>query len=524
MLEQGWRRDTQAWRDAVEQAGYLIRPLWHSKSVSEEAFDRAYRLMLMTGGNIDSIAPDVNPSLGLDTNTHVQAKKACDSNADPGPGQDPTLTVVSREEPYVPDIPPVFGALLSELRSPTSLEALQRRFFFAGADRKNKGSKHLELVLNLLRGLGLITMGKATYRAVDGQALKSYRETTATWLAGECQALLANLDDTFPAETQRLKKLSTSFMPKELEKVEQIVAKADFAVLEQGGAAQPAAIATLSRQVAEVEQLLQTICPAGVYQQSGASFEATSDQITNYEGRLTTFSLWQQVQFLAWLREQYRQRRQQLAHAINEQLGQAESLKTLAGQPFPIAPLTMPLKAILEEMNAPVSAGGHSSRGAIPVLGYLQSVNNYLVVGQLANAWQRLERLGDYVDRTRTTSFWARFNGARNRWQDRLQDYAHAQTSWETLTAFMGDASSPAWAGNKATKAKLEQLKALASGGLAQAVNAGADRGPEKLIDALEEEVKAAEKFHDLPQEIANLRQAIEVELKGSLIRRAFRL
>lgn len=515
VMVQNWQQWTREWRDTVEQAGYLIRPLWHSKSISEEAFDRAYRLMLVHSGNIDSIAPDVNPSLGLDHNTHVQAKKACEANADPGPGQEPTQVVITRSEPYAPIIPPAFGALLSELRSATSLEALQRRFFFAGADRKSKGSKHLEQILNLLRSLGLVAMGKAAYRTVDRQTLKGYRETAGAWLTGECQTLLSNLDDTFPTEAVQLKKLSTSFMPKTLEQVEQIVARTDFTVLDQGGTAEPAAIAALARQVDEIEVLLQKICPPGVYDQSGAFFQATPDQIASYEGRLPSLSLWERTQFLAWLREQLRQRRQQLAHAINEQLGQAESLKTLAGQPFPISPLTMPLKAILEEMNAPISGGGLSSRGAIPVPGYLQSVNNYLVVEQFANAWQRLEKLGDCVDRTRPTSFWARFDAARKRWQTRLKDYDHAQTAWDTLATFMGDAASPAWSGSKATRAKLEQLRALVSGGLAQAVNAEGGREPEKLVDALEEEIKAAEKFHDLPQEIASLRLAIEAELKA---------
>lgn len=515
VMVQNWQKWTREWRDAVERAGYLIRPLWHSKSISQEAFERAYRLMVVHNGNIDSIAPDVNLALGLNANTYAQARRACEANADPGPGQEPTLVVITRNEPYAPVIPPVFGALLSELRASTSLEALQRRFFFAGIDQKSKAPKHLEQVLNLLRSLGLIAMGKATYRAVDRQTLKGYRETAGAWLTGECQTLLSNLDDTFPTEAVQLKKLSTSFMPKTLEQIEQIVARMDFTVLDQGGTAEPAAIAVLARQVDEIEVLLQKICPPGVYDQSGAFFQTTPDQIASYEGRLPSLSLWERTQFLAWLREQLRQRRQQLAHAINEQLGQAESLKTLAGQPFPISPLTMPLKAILEEMNAPIAGGGLSSRGVIPMLGYLQSVNNYLVVGQFANAWRRLEKLDDYVDRTRPTSFWARFDAARRRWQARLQDYSQAQTAWDALSAFMGDASSPAWTGGKATRAKLDQLRALVNGGLAQAVNAAAGREPEKLIDALEEEIRAAEKFHDLPQEIANLDQAIKTELRA---------
>lgn len=518
VMVQNWQRDTRAWREEIDRAGYLIRPLWHSTRVSESAFARGYRTMLVNDWNIDQLAPDVNP--GLDHTTYDQIKKACQYNVDIPPGQEPTLEIISRAEPYRPLVPPAFGALLSELSSQTSLEALQRRFFFAGGDRRNAG-KHLGQALELLRELGLVTLSKSTYRAVNGQTIKDYRQATSAWLNGECQTLLADLADTFTPETvQRLKKQSASFAPKEMEKVEEIAARADFSVLEQGGAAPPSAIAALARHIAEMEGLLQGICPPGVYQQTGASYDIVVDQIGSREQRILTAPLWEQVHFYHWLRGQYRQRREQLAHAVADQLAQAASFETSDGHPFPTAPLTMPLKAIQEEINASLAMGGLSSRSALLAPGYPQSVTTYLFMGQYANAWYRLEALGKFVDRAQQTSFWMRFQSARTQWSQHLQSYQHATTSWDALSQFVGDAASPAWANARPIKAKLDQFRALVDGGLVQAVNAEADHGAEKMIDALEDEVRAAGKYRDLPQQIGDLRQAVEDELHAVVDRK----
>lgn len=204
-----------------------------------------------------------------------------------------------------------------------------------------------------------------------------------------------------------------------------------------------------------------------------------------------------------------------MSHAVAQQLAEAEALKTIDGFLFPIAPLTQPLKTISQELKASLASGGFSSRGSIPVPGYPEGFSTYLFMGQYANAWHRLEALGQYVERAQPTSFWARFQAARSRWADRVHDYQSAATAHESLARFVGDASSPAWLGAKATRATLEQLRALVEGGLQQVVNAELDHGAEKLMDTLGEEVEAAVKFHTLPEQIGALRQAVEAELKA---------
>ena len=87
VMVQNWQRDTREWREAIDRAGYLIRPLWHSSHVSEVAFARGYRTMLVKDWNIDQLAPDVNQ--GLDNVTYDQVKKACQYNVDIPPGKDP---------------------------------------------------------------------------------------------------------------------------------------------------------------------------------------------------------------------------------------------------------------------------------------------------------------------------------------------------------------------------------------------------------------------------------------------------
>jgi len=512
-MVQNWQRDTQAWCDDVERSGYLLRPLWHSKSVGEAEFARGYQAMLINDWNIDQLAPDVNHD--FDTTTYDRVRKACQYNIDPGPGQPPLLEVVTRSEPYTPVIPPAFGALLRELTNQATLEVLARRFFFAVPEAKVKATKQLGQILELLRALGLVTLSGSAYRAVDAQTLKDYRQATSAWLNGECQAMLTDLSDTFTPETVgKLQKQTSSFAPKDLEEVERVAAQTDLSALELGGSAPPETIRRLVCQVDEIERRLGTICPAGVYQQTGATCDCTTDRIAAYEPRLSTLSLWEQVHFFHWLRSQYRNRRDQLAHAVRQQLSEAEALKTIDGHPFPIAPLTQPLKAILEELGASPASGVLSSRGAIPLPGYPQSVNTYIFMGQYASAWQRLEALGQLVERALSTSFWARFQAARSSWIERLRDYESATTAWESLARFVGEAPSPAWQGAKATRAHLEQLRALVEGGLQQAVVAEADRGAEKLMEALTEEVEAAAKFRTLPEETGTLRQTVEAELR----------
>ena len=87
----------------------------------------------------------------------------------------------------------------------------------------------------------------------------------------------------------------------------------------------------------------------------------------------------------------------------------------------------------------------------------------------------------------------------------------------DALTKFVGTAASPAWANARGIRANLDTLRSLVEGGLQQAVNAEADQGPEKLIDALTAEVEAAATFHSLPEQIRELRQAVQEELKGIL-------
>jgi len=518
-MVEDWQRGTQAWRDEVEESGYLLRPLWYSKRVSGADFARGYRAMLVNGWNIDHLAPDVNP--GFDDKTHDNVKKACQYNADPGPGQEPLLEVISRSEPYEPVIPPAFGALLHELASQATIGVLVRRFFFAVSEKKVKAAKQLEQILELLRALGLVTIHKSAYRAVDAQTLKDYRQATSSWLNGECQTMLGDLGDTFTSETVgKLKKQSGSFAPKDLKAVEQAAAQADLSVLELGGGAPPKAVHRLVCKIDGIEDRLKTICPPGVYQQTGAFFDCTADQIATFEQRLAQLSLWEQIHFLHWLRDQYRQRRDQLTRAVGQQLAEAETLKAVDAQPFPIAPLTQPLKAISQELKASLASGGLSSRGSIPVPGYPESFNTYLFMGQYANAWHRLEALGQYVERAQPTSFWSRFQAARSCWADQVHNYQSAATAHESLTCFVGDASSPAWLEAKSTHATLEQLRALVEGGLQQVVNAELDHGAEKLIDTLAEEVQAAAKFHTLPEQVGTLRQAVEAELEAIVDKR----
>ena len=183
--------------------------------------------------------------------------------------------------------------------------------------------------------------------------------------------------------------------------VEQSTAKADFSFLEADNAAPSAeALRILVQRIAEIEQKLNTICPPGIYQQTGAKkYECLPERIQYFEQRLASLPIWEHVHFLHWLGGLYRQRREELTHAVSQQLIEAESnLKTMGGYPFPISPLTIPLKVIFDELQTPLNTGTLTSRGAIPVPGYPQPVNMYIFLGNYADGWQRLEALGGLIE------------------------------------------------------------------------------------------------------------------------------
>jgi hypothetical protein len=327
--------------------------------------------------------------------------------------------------------------------------------------------------------------------------------------------MLVELGDAVTRETiTRLQKQASSFATKTLDEVSQIAGQIDWSPFDAEGTPGPDAVRALVERIDMIEQKLNSLCPVGVYQQTGAKFECTADRIPMYETRLSTLSLWEHVQFLHWLRGLYRRRRDELAHAISQQLMEAESLGTLDGQPFPIGPLTMPLKALHDELVASLTTGGLTSRGAVPVPGYPQPVNMYLYMTQYTNAWQRLEALARLIEKAQPESFWARFQAARMKWAETLALYQSAARDWNALEQFVGKATSPAWSNARPVRSSLSALRGLVEGGLQQAVNAEvANHGPEKMIEALKAEVDAAAKFHSLPDQIRELRQAVEKEL-----------
>ena len=126
-MQQLWQRETADWRKEVEQRGYLVRPLWYAKAIGEADFARGYRAMLANDWNIDRLAPDVYSE--FDAAVYDQVRKACQYNADPGPNQEPLLEIVTRDEPYAPVIPPLFGTLLRTLKSQTAIDTLKRPLF-----------------------------------------------------------------------------------------------------------------------------------------------------------------------------------------------------------------------------------------------------------------------------------------------------------------------------------------------------------------------------------------------------------
>jgi hypothetical protein len=120
--------------------------------------------------------------------------------------------------------------------------------------------------------------------------------------------------------------------------------------------------------------------------------------------------------FLAWLKRTFLTTRDELIEEIDQLLVKAGDLDTAEGHPFPVAPVTLPLKAIKSELENAVmgtaAAGTQTRMAAIPVATYTLMIDQYLVNSQYELAWKRLDALADLISEERTASFFSRFKSS----------------------------------------------------------------------------------------------------------------
>src|SRR5690606_17904863 len=117
---------------------------------------------------------------------------------------------------------------------------------------------------------------------------------------------------------------------------------------------------TVVAQILDIEERILGVCPLDVGETT-LDFDCSPARILSYENRYATLSLWERVAFLAWLKKTFLETRDEMIGEIDALLGEAATLDEAEGHPFPVAPVTLPLKAIKSELEnavkGPAAAG-----------------------------------------------------------------------------------------------------------------------------------------------------------------------
>ena len=144
-----------------------------------------------------------------------------------------------------------------------------------------------------------------------------------------------------------------------------------------------------------------------------------------------------------WLKKTFVGTRDEMIDEIDQLLQEASKLDVAEGQPFPIVPVTLLLKAIKSELEnavkGPGSAGSQTRMATIPVASYALLIDQYLVNSQYESAWKRTDALKDLISKDRPGSFFARFKKLHEQWANGVKDYKQAAAAWSVLSTFAGE-------------------------------------------------------------------------------------
>jgi hypothetical protein len=249
-------------------------------------------------------------------------------------------------------------------------------------------------------------------------------------------------------------------------------------------------------------------------------FDCSPARIPSYESRYGNLSLWERVAFLAWLKKTFLETRDDMIEELDHLLTEAAKLDEAEGHPFPVAPVTLPLKAIKSELENAVQgpgAGGTQTRMAtIPVASYTLLIDQYLVNSQYDHAWKRMDALRDLITKERPGSFFARFKKLHEQWAKAVKDFESAASAWQSLADFATDAPALIRSSLNPLKFEVQKFRGLVEGGLKQQIQSQIDQVADtELMKSLETEVVAtAQAVQGLPQQINERFEELNAELR----------
>ncbi|QTA78418.1 Uncharacterized protein dnl_06390 [Desulfonema limicola] len=503
------------WRNNLEENGYVLRPLWYSNISGREDFYRGYRYLLTTGQSADAISQEIDTSIFFnDPVAYSNFINACKKNTSPGKVSSAGCLPIMTTEPFKPEITQPAVKILQEMKLQIGEKTLAKRFFFAARDKEVKG-KQITQVIDFLKGLGIIVSpAQNQFKAISQSDLDSKRSKAANWLNNIAMDLVEEIKDTFPTQAKALKSAYRKEAEKEIAKAEKICSGIDFSFLNDE---QPdiQAFSKLVKDVYEFEQKISGVCP----DDPNVDFVFSENDIVRYQEQYKSLPFWNKLYFLRWLKSEYAKKRTSILKNIDEQLADAQDYAAINGKPFPIAPLTLPLKSINHELERALSGQSFTSRDLVELEEYQFSIADYLMKEDYETAWKRLNLLDCMTSKTASESIWQKFLKLHEQWQKAVSQFSDAETGWKELNKFMSDAPVSIWpdgiAGAGEMMSAYESLEDQVEGGLDNDIKSMiSSHNGLSLIEKLSEEIIASvPKYQGFPKKIADLLQNIKNDL-----------
>lgn len=517
-----WQSKTREWASGLRRSGYLIAPIWsRAKGVSVADFAKGYRFMLAKNCSLDATHKDHGGPLNdvEFENCRQAAKRNIETPAAWKHGD--LLGILTTDGSNLATVPRCFFALLQELKTQSSVAKLADNFFFVVPETEFKVSQQLEQILEVLLGVGVVRKAGELYRAVDQGLLESRRQSASNWLKNESKGLIKELENLFPNQASILLSASYPTASIQLDEAEKKVKAIDSGLLTA------ADISSLSDEefrrfvsdILHVETLITGVCPLDIGDQSHQAFDCSPAGIVGFEARYNSLSLWEKVSFLTWLKRTFLNERDTLIQEIDELIAEAANLEKANGEPFPIAPLTLPLKAIRRELENTVKCptGGTGTRMAtIKVAQYTLLIDQYLIDSKYDSAWKRMDALRSLIIKDKPQSFLARFKKLHSQWEGAVKQFKNAEKEWMKLSEFISDAPQDVLVKVAPLKAEMKKYEALIRGGLQKQIQALCDDlAEDQLLDSLKTEVEAtAQATQPLEQSVQIQAEAIQTGLR----------
>lgn len=517
-----WDDLTRSWANDVRRSGYLVTPVWsRARNTFAADFAKGYRHMLALNCSLDASHKDHGGP--LDDVEFENSRQGAKKNVDPPAAwkYGDLLGVLTTDGTNLPRVPRCFFALLQELRTQSSVAKLAKRFYFAVPDTEMKAAQQLEQILELLVGVGVVQKVGDLYRAVDSNILEARRQSASSWLKNQCKPAIKALEDLFPTQAGILMSATYPAAGGRLSEAETRLGQIDFGHLTTSDldSLSEDAFRKLVRDISDVEAQIASVCPLDIGEQTHQPFDCSPARIIAFETRFSDLSLWEKVSFLTWLKKTFFGARDEMILEIDDLLADATGLETAEGEPFPVAPLTLPLKAIKSELENAVKgpvAGTQTRMATIRVAEYTLLVDQYLVDSKFDSAWKRLDALRSLISKERPQSFFARFKKLHDQWLSAVRDFKEAEKGWDELGAFLADAPAPVTDSLGTLKGTVKKFAGLVRGGLKLQIQNQSDELDEAdLIGALATEVEAAAgKLGGLEAEVRERFEGLQRQLR----------